>query len=248
MSALGHYLEEEGIPTTQISLVREHTAALAPPRALWVPFMLGRPFGVPNDAAFQRKVLRAVLQLLAREAGPVLEDFPEDAPHEALTSPPENLVCPVSFPSMNVDGTVAERLALEVSQLGAWHELALKQRKRTTLGITGLSPSQIAAYLGKWLGGDEPPAYRRDIPTGDALKQACEELRAFYYEAKAMQPGKQSSSSMHDWFWFETSAGLAMRQLKTVAAASGDASVRAAAVKFLIPRTVEMPGQSGQEK
>ena len=64
MGALGHFLEEEGVPTTQISLVREHTAAMNPPRALWVPFILGRPFGVPNDPAFQRRVLLAVLGLL----------------------------------------------------------------------------------------------------------------------------------------------------------------------------------------
>ena len=62
MSALGHYLEEEGIATTQISLIREHTEAMKPPRALWVPFVLGRPFGVPNDAAFQRRVVLAALR------------------------------------------------------------------------------------------------------------------------------------------------------------------------------------------
>ena len=83
MGALGHYLEAEGIATTQISLVREHTEALAPPRALWVPFMLGRPFGAPGNPGFQRKVLLAALGLLERHSdsgGPVLEDFQEDAP------------------------------------------------------------------------------------------------------------------------------------------------------------------------
>ena len=36
--------------TTGISLVRENTASMQPPRALWVPFPLGRPLGVPDDA------------------------------------------------------------------------------------------------------------------------------------------------------------------------------------------------------
>ena len=139
MGALGHYLEMEGIPTTQISLVREHTAALNPPRALWVPFMLGRPFGAPNDAAFQRKVLLAVLRLLERDTGPVLEDFPEDAPHSDLGEAPEGLNCPVTFPRMRSDGTLTERLADEISQLRAWHDVAVKHRGRTTLGLTGLS-------------------------------------------------------------------------------------------------------------
>ena len=66
--------------TTQISLVREHTAAMGPPRALWVPFILGRPFGVPGDAAFQQRVLRSVLNLLEAPAGPVLADYSEEAP------------------------------------------------------------------------------------------------------------------------------------------------------------------------
>ena len=52
MGALGHYLEEESIATTQISLIREHTEAISPPRAMWVPFIMGRPFSVPNDPEF----------------------------------------------------------------------------------------------------------------------------------------------------------------------------------------------------
>ena len=60
--------------------MREHTEAIHPPRALWVPFILGRPFGVPGDSAFQRRVLVAALRLLEAPAGPVLADYPEDAP------------------------------------------------------------------------------------------------------------------------------------------------------------------------
>ena len=72
MGALGHYLESEGIATTGISLVREHTEAMQPPRFLWVPFPLGRPLGAPGDAAFQHRVIRAALSLLEAPAGPVL--------------------------------------------------------------------------------------------------------------------------------------------------------------------------------
>ena len=70
MSAIAHYLEEAGIPTTGISLVRDNTERMRPPRALWVPFELGRPFGAPNDADFQSEVLRAALALLERPDGP----------------------------------------------------------------------------------------------------------------------------------------------------------------------------------
>ena len=76
MSALGHYLEERGLATAAISLIRPQTENTKPPRALWVPFELGRPFGPPSDPAFQRRVVLAALRLLEREDGPVLiEDF-----------------------------------------------------------------------------------------------------------------------------------------------------------------------------
>ena len=68
------------MPTTQISLIREHTEKIKPPRALWVPFELGRPIGVPDDTAFQTRVVAAALELFDAPSGPVLMDYPEDAP------------------------------------------------------------------------------------------------------------------------------------------------------------------------
>ena len=32
MGGLAHYIEDEGVPTTQISLIREHTEKIKPPR------------------------------------------------------------------------------------------------------------------------------------------------------------------------------------------------------------------------
>ncbi len=219
--------------------MREHTAALAPPRALWVPFMLGRPFGVPNDAAFQRKVLLAALQLFERESGPVLEDFAQDAPHQQLSSPPDNLVCPVSFPRLQAEGALAEQLAGEVSQLQAWHEVAVKHRGRTTLGVTGMQPLQIVDYLKAWLGNQPPQPFRKDISPGDALKQACDELKAFYLEAKSVQPGQHSAASIQEWFWMETALAQAIVQIRAIAASSAEPSVKGIAVQSLVPRAME---------
>ncbi len=201
--------------------------------------MLGRPFGVPNDAAFQRKVLLAALQLFERESGPVLEDFPQDAPHQKLSSPPENLVCPVNFPRMQAKGTLAEKLADEVSQLQAWHAVAIKHHGRTTLGVTGMLPSQIVDYLTAWLDNQPPQPFRKDISPGDALKQACDELKAYYLEAKSVQPGQHSAASILEWFWMETALALAIVQIRVIAANSSDPSVKAVAVMSLIPRSME---------
>jgi len=239
VGALGHYLEEEGIPTTQISLVREHTAALNPPRALWVPFVLGRPFGAPNDSAFQRKVLLAALRLLERDSGPVLEDFPEDAPYSDLGKAPEGLNCPVSFPRMKSKGTLAERLADEISQLRAWRDVAVKHRKRTTLGLTGLSPEEIGEFLSSWLTENPMPTFRPDIASAAALKLATDELKAFYYEAKAVQPGRHPVAEIQNWFWLETAAGKTFLELRNVAAKSPDPTMKGLATLSLVPRAVD---------
>jgi hypothetical protein len=239
VGALGHYLEDAGIATTQISLVREHTAALLPPRALWVPFMLGRPFGVPNNPAFQRKVVFAALDLLERDRGPVLENFPEDAPYDDLGPATEGLVCPVSFPRLQSEGSLRERLCDEVAQLGAWHELAVRHRGRTTLGTTGLPPERIAEFIASWTSDAPMPTFRVDLAPADALKLACDELKAFYYEAKSVQPGRHSSEAIQRWFWTQTAAGQAFLSIRGQAARSTDPTMKGIATLSLVPRAVD---------
>ena len=74
---MAHMLEERGLPTTVLALVLPQVEKTRPPRALMVPFMLGRPLGEPNDVPFQRRVLLQALRLLERTDGPVLlEHFP----------------------------------------------------------------------------------------------------------------------------------------------------------------------------
>lgn len=90
MSTLAHALEEAGIATVALSLNREHSEQIRPPRTLFVDFPLGRPLGKPADSNFQREVLMAAFALLERNEGPVLEDFPisiEDATDTPLACP-----------------------------------------------------------------------------------------------------------------------------------------------------------------
>ena len=129
MCAVGHFLEEEGIATVSISLVRPHVEAIKPPRSLWVPFELGRPLGVPNDQNFQREVLLAALNLLTSEKGPVLlEDYPKDAPKVEVDM--TGWACPVSLkaPPANSDSYEAALLE-EISSLETWHDLSRKNSK-----------------------------------------------------------------------------------------------------------------------
>ena len=138
MSALGHFLETAGIATAGISLVRENTELMRPPRALWVPFELGRPFGAPHAPAFQMRVLLSALALLDRTDGPViLEDFPDDAPESDSTA---SLVCPVNFPKPpNPDESDLLRAVLaETASLAPWHALFMETHGRSIATVSGL--------------------------------------------------------------------------------------------------------------
>lgn len=68
-------IEFAGITTVSISLLREITEQIRPPRALFVPFPLGHPLGEPNNPDLQIRIMRAAFALLPRTDVPVLETF-----------------------------------------------------------------------------------------------------------------------------------------------------------------------------
>ncbi len=68
-------LEREGITTVSLSLLREITALIKPPRSLFVPFPMGFPLGEPNNPELQRRVIAAALALLERNDVPLLAEF-----------------------------------------------------------------------------------------------------------------------------------------------------------------------------
>ena len=228
------------MPTTQISLVREHTAKITPPRALWVPFELGRPLGVPGDAAFQTRVLRAALRLLEAPSGPVLVDFPDDAPAAADAATP--LVCPVSFASPPGDLSDADllRAALqrEIAQLRTWYDLAVTRRGRTTVGVSRLAPEEMGTLIGAFLDGQVPPNPHSDIPLAALFRYAVEDLKAYYCEALAAQPGNSTadSTALANWFWRETAAGRVLFAVHEVSKQSAIPGMQAVAAGLLIPR------------
>ena len=68
-------IEYVGITTVSISLLREITEKIQPPRALFVPFPLGYPLGEPNNPELQKRIMRAAFALLPRMDFPVLQAF-----------------------------------------------------------------------------------------------------------------------------------------------------------------------------
>ena len=238
MGGLAHYLEDEGVATTQISLIREHSEAMKPPRALWVPFELGRPLGAPSDAAFQRRVLTATLGLLEADSGPVLVDHPEEAP-KVHADETEGWVCPINLPApeaADADDLGAAMLT-EVNQMTPWYDLGLRQNERTTVGASGLEIEDAARYVASFLASEPDPSPNSEFGPVDMLKLATEDIKAFYFEAAQAQPGKATSAEMNDWFWGETAAAKVYFALREELTESDDKGLKIFANMLLIPRS-----------
>jgi hypothetical protein len=235
VGALGHYLEEEGIATVGISLIRPQTENTKPPRALWVPFELGRPFGPPSDPAFQKRVILAALRMLERDTGPdVIEDFPYDDPRaipDPVWRPP---FIPTAVATSQAE-TLAAGLETEILLLRGTHELWVSQHRRTTVGLSGLPIGDCARYVADWLRGEVPPSPREGFSAPLILRFAVDDVKAFCLEAAAAGRAKPSSRQLGDWFWNETAAGAAIHALRVALQASEDERLRLIVSNFMVP-------------
>jgi hypothetical protein len=204
-----------------------------------VPFELGRPLGVPGDAAFHRRVLHAALQLLEAPSGPVLVDFPEDAP--AVTDDAAPLACPVSFARPPEELSAADHmratLQREIGQLRTWYDLAVSTCGRTTVGVSRLTPEEMGTFIGVFLDGNAPNP-RSDVSIAALFRYAVEDLKSYYCEAITAQPGQKAvdSQTLADWFWRETAAGRVLFAVQKVCQHSEVPGLQVVASSFLIPR------------
>ncbi|MFP6741350.1 MAG: hypothetical protein VCD33_06965 [Alphaproteobacteria bacterium] len=242
MGGLAHYIEDEGVATVAISLDREITEALRPPRSLWVPFELDRPFGAPDEPEFQTRVLRAALALFECQGGsPILEVFADDAPGGG-SSESTGWSCPISFPPTSATDEPARLGAIlsELSVLTPWQILAVESRGRTGVGAARMAIEESARFLHALLDGKGVADNPSDtLSLGQAFRGASEDLKAFYMEAATARPGRVSSRELADWFWGDTAAGKLLLALHGVCVESTDSGVRRVAAKQLVPRTQE---------
>jgi hypothetical protein len=204
------------VATTSISLIREQSEAVRPPRALWVPFALGRPLGSAADPDFQKQVMRAAFALLDTATAPTIEDYPVEAPEEAG---PGEWACPLNLPVPD-QASITERLLAEVARLAPWAAETRAARGRTLFGATGASADQVpdvARALGTIAdGGDlgEPPEvgieWAFTMPV--LVRHLADDLRTFYHEAIAAQPGPgaPNHAALNDWIFGGTALGEAL--------------------------------------
>jgi len=66
-------IERRGIPTVSVTVARDVTEHLKPPRAAFVPFMMGHHFGVPFHRDLQRRIILEALDRLthAEQSGEI---------------------------------------------------------------------------------------------------------------------------------------------------------------------------------
>jgi hypothetical protein len=170
----------------------------------------------------------------------VLVDFPDDAPATTDASTP--LVCPISFASppeeLNDADLLRAALQLEIAQLRTWYELAMARHGRTTVGVSRLTPEEMGTFIGTFLDGQAPPNPRTDIPLAALFRYAVEDLKAYYCEALAAQPGYNTvdSTTLADWFWRETTAGRVLFAVYEVCQQSAIPGMQVVATGLLIPR------------
>lgn len=200
-------------------------------------FPLGRPFGIPGDAGFQRRVLEATLDLLDADEGPVLEAYDEDIPQQEITEQ-EGWACPIDLAPLPEDEhDLATALNNEFRSLLPWYELSRDRRKRTTVGASGLNPEAAAAFLSEFLNGipDNP---RNELPIEETFRQCVEDLKSFYAEAATAQPGATPAGDIQSWLWNETVLGHVLVTLRQRFVQGSHTGLKSLAEYALVPRVI----------
>ena len=221
---LARCFEEAGISTTGVVFVKEHAERVKPPRMLWVPFAFGNALGAADDTKLQHRVLGAALELLKRQKGPVLEEFPDDAAPEALL---QASAAERSGAGDNLDP------ADELTALRPYYERWVdKHGGRTQVGLCGVPQRRfrgIVRFLQGYTAGEQQDS--ADRPEGVKLPQyiryCVDDLKAFYYEARMEQRPDSADSQVHEWFWGETEMGRLIVTLAARMEESEDAETKA---------------------
>jgi hypothetical protein len=232
---MAHMLEERGLPTTVLALVLPQVEKTRPPRAVMLPFMLGRPLGEPNDAPFQRRVLLQALRLLERTDGPVLlEHFPDDNPSwfDQPNWEPAVTVPPPSTPRGSAAWQAAFHAEL-TAVLPVWDRF--KSRfGRTTVGLAGQPPEAWPAFATSFLDGALPTVPLHDTPAL-ALRFLADDLKALYGEAVQADGPPPSARQIDGWFWRRTVAGQLLVALRGKSLESENNALKTVGGRFFVP-------------
>lgn len=202
-----------------ISLVRLHAEKIRPPRALFVPFELGRPIGNPMDVIGQRDVVSRALSMLDYNGpAPLLEDYPDP-------------IARSHAPMLHgFDVPEGATLGQEFAALRSSYEQFVAERGATSFGVSELTPSEVVATINELLDGSSDG---KRIPSKQ-LRFMIDDLKSLYFEAACQGHGPLTSEQLGNWFWRSTVAGKAIAELRAEFLASDDKGRRTIA-NFLVP-------------
>jgi D-proline reductase (dithiol) PrdB len=208
---LAHVFEARGIATIALASVRGVAERMAPPRAMYCEFPLGRPLGRPGDAGYQHEVLRRAFGMLAVPAGPVLVDWPE-----VIGRDDEPIVCPLpTAPAGSVVSAFDEVHALRDA-----HDEYRRRCGRTSVGLA-VPPERVddvAASFSRIAAGT--PWREAGLP-GNAVACALD-LRTYYEEAAlTLLDGTPGPGAAEIWFYGSTAAGATLRSARERMRAAG---------------------------
>ncbi len=202
MGTIAHTLEQGGLSTVSIALIRDHVERLQPPRALYCEFPLGRPLGKPDDAVFQRSVIESAFALLEATSGPVLEDYPESVADAA----DEPLSCPLPA----ADDTSTHPAVSESRGLRNAYNRHIAAGGRTLVG-RAVGPDQIPDAIAAFVAVAEGSSWKAaDLP-GHPL-QWSRDITSYYEEAAAVLvdhvPAARAAES---WLYQKTETGKVLK-------------------------------------
>ena len=169
-------------------------------------FPMGRPFGIPGDAVFQKRVLMDAFAMLSESEGPVLRDFAETIEDNAG----EALACVI--PS-RVDAS-RHAAVEEAEALRPAYNRALETYAVSNVGRV-VSADEVPGLIQKFVdvvgGTDWKEA---DFPGGNVL-EATKGVMSYYEEEALDLAGHVPAARMaENWFFQETEGGKLLKEVR----------------------------------
>jgi hypothetical protein len=169
----------------------------------------------------------------------LLEEYPYDA--QETRGEIDQLACPVNFAPRAAAKTETEKLLqhfqTELNTMHTWFSISCEKRRRTTSGVSGLSPDGIGSLFSDFISGTTIENKLFEKKRADLLRLAAEDLKACYLEGISAQPNQPTDAkTLSDWFWGQTYAALVINELRLKCLKYKEKDMLLAGKLLLIPR------------
>ena len=199
VSTLSHVFEAAGLACCPIVSILPMAEAIAPPRALYAEFPLGRPLGRPGDIAFQRRVLDAAFGLLEVTESPTLVRFGEaihDTVDDAASCPLPPRIDPDAHPAVD------EARGLRP----AWERTRDANGGHTQVGRI-IGPDQVPEAIAA-VAAIADGARWDTVDFGGDPATVLMDIRSYYEEAAlALSDHVPAARSVESWYYRTTATG-----------------------------------------